>query len=1281
MKKLLTLTPAIQRIQRATKASRVHVLFFIVTLMFAFSVKAQTPGALDTSFNPTDVGFGFGDGANSFVYSLALQPDGKVIIGGLFSTYNGTSRNRIARLNADGTLDNTFNPGTGANDGVLSLALQPDGKMIIGGNFITYNGTSRNFIARLNADGTLDNTFNPGTGANDQVQTLALQPDGKVIIGGFFTSYNGTPQNKIARLNADGTLDNTFNPGTGANSEVYSLALQPDGKVLIGGTFDAYNGTSRNYIARLNADGTLDNTFNPGTGANSRVRTLALQPDGKVIIGGRFTTYNGTSRDYIARLNADGTLDNTFNPGTGANDQVQTLALQPDGKVIIGGDFTSYNGTSRNRIARLNADGTLDNTFNPGTGTNSEVYSLALQPDGKVIIGGEFTTYNGTSRNYIARLNADDTLDNTFNPGTGASSIVLTLALQPDGKVIIGGFFTTYNGTSRNYIARLNADGTLDNTFNPGTGANSAVQTLALQPDGKVIIGGDFTTYNGTSRNRIARLNADGTIDNTFNPGTGANSTVLTLALQPDGKVLIGGAFTSFNGTSRNRIARLNADGTLDNTFNPGTGANSTVRTIALQPDGKVLIGGNFTTYNGTSQNRIARLNVDGTLDNTFNPGTGSNGSVFSLALQPDGKVLIGGQFTTYNGTSRNFIARLNADGTLDNTFNPGTGANSIVYSFALQPDGKVIIGGSFGTYNGTSQNRIARLNVDGTLDNTFNPGTGANSIVYSLALQPDGKVLIGGQFTGFNDIGRNRIARVFGDLPPPVVTAASGITQTSFTANWNAVSGATGYRLDVSADNFATFVTGYNDKVVTGTSDAVTGLSINTAYKYRVRAVNAGGTSANSNVIDVTTLVNPPAATAATTITQTGFTANWNAVTGATGYRLDVSADNFATFVTGFSDKTVSGTSEAVTGLTANTAYKYRVRAVNAGGTSANSNVIDVTTLVNPPAATAATTITQTGFTANWNAVTGATGYRLDVSADNFATFVTGFNDKAASGTSDAVTGLAANTAYKYRVRAVNANGTSANSNVIDVTTLAKQDQTITFAALPDRTIGDAAFTLSATASSALAVSFESLTTSKVTVSGNTVTMVAPGTATIRAKQDGNASFNAAPNVDRTFCIRPAKPTITLTNANTETPTLTSSATAGNQWFLNGTAITGATNATLTVTQAGVYTVRSTIETCASELSNAQAIIVTGDIASGTDALQVYPNPASDRVYVSLKSFARGSEVHLRLVDMNGRVLQKQIGQGGETVELSMAGYAGGAYLVTAEQGRLREQVKIVKE
>jgi uncharacterized delta-60 repeat protein len=365
--------------------------------------------------------------------------------------------------------------------------------------------------------------------------------------------------------------------------------------------------------------GSLDASFNLGSGPNGGVNSIAIQPGGKIIIGGDFTSYNGTGRNYIARLNADGSLDGTFNPGTGANNIVRTTALQSDGKIIIGGSFGSYNGTARNYIARLNADGTLDNTFNIGTGTNSVVYTTALQSDGKIIIGGNFTTYNGTSINTIARLNANGTLDNTFNPGTGANGFVYTTALQSDGKIIIGGEFTSFNGTAINRIARLNADGTLDGTFNPGTGASATVWTTALQSDGKIIIGGFFTSYNGTGRNRIARLNADGTLDGTFNPGTGASATVWTTALQSDGKIIIGGGFTSFNGTAINTIARLNANGTLDNTFNPGTGANNTVLTTALQPDGKIIIGGHFTSYNGTAIKRIARLNVNGIFGLIYN--------------------------------------------------------------------------------------------------------------------------------------------------------------------------------------------------------------------------------------------------------------------------------------------------------------------------------------------------------------------------------------------------------------------------------------------------------------------------------------------------------------------------------------------------------------------------------------------------------------------------------------------------------------------------------------
>ncbi|MBW8051212.1 MAG: T9SS type A sorting domain-containing protein [Cytophagales bacterium] len=584
------------------------LLFLSLFLHIIFCAKAQPSGSIDLSFNPTDIGFGFGDGANSIVRTTSIQSDGKIIIGGDFTSYNGISRNHIARLNADGTPDSTFTVGTGANNRVYTTSIQSDGKIIIGGVFTIYNGTVINRIARLNTDGTLDSTFTVGTGANSDVETTSIQSDGKIIIGGGFSSYNGTAINYITRLNTDGTLDSTFTVGTGADNTVFTTSIQSDGKIIIGGWFTFYNGTAINRIARLNTDGTLDSTFTVGTGANWTVSTTSIQPDGKIIIGGGFTTYNGTARNSIARLNADGTLDSTFTVGTGASSTVRTTSLQSDGKIIIGGNFTSYNGTGRNYIARLNADGTLDGTFTVGTGANWYVRTTYIQSDGKIIIGGWFTSYNGTAINRIARLNADGTLDGTFTVGTGANSVVGTTSIQSDGKIIIGGQFTSYNGTTINRIARLNADGTLDGTFNPGTGADNTVFPTSIQSDGKIIIGGWFTSYNGTAINRIARLNADGTLDGTFTVGTGANSYVWTTSIQSDGKIIIGGNFTSYNGTAINRIARLNTDGTLDGTFTVGPGANNVVQTTSIQSDGKIIIGGWFTSYNGTGRNRIARL-------------------------------------------------------------------------------------------------------------------------------------------------------------------------------------------------------------------------------------------------------------------------------------------------------------------------------------------------------------------------------------------------------------------------------------------------------------------------------------------------------------------------------------------------------------------------------------------------------------------------------------------------------------------------------------------------
>ena len=234
----------------------------------------------------------------------------------------------------------------------------------------------------------------------------------------------------------------------------------------------------------------------------------------------------------------------------------------------------------------------------------------------------------------------------------------------------------------------------------------------------------------------------------------------------------------------------------------------------------------------------------------------------------------------------------------------------------------------------------------------------------------------------------------------------------------------------------------GYNSKPVGGTSQTVSGLTSATSYQYRVRAVNDGGVSGNSASVSLTTLVpppSPPTSLAATAISSTGFTANWAAVSSATGYQLDISKDNFATFVEGYNSKPVSGTSQTVTGSTSATSYHYRVRAVNDGGVSDNSASVSLTTLVpppSPPTSLAATAISSTGFTANWAAASGATGYQLDISKDNFATFVEGYNSKPVGGTSQTVTGLVPVTVYQYRVRAVNEVGVSANSSSVSVTT-----------------------------------------------------------------------------------------------------------------------------------------------------------------------------------------------------------------------------------------------------
>ena len=384
-------------------------------------------------------------------------------------------------------------------------------------------------------------------------------------------------------------------------------------------------------------------------------------------------------------------------------------------------------------------------------GANQIVNAIAVQPDGKTIVGGNFTGLGGsvgaTLRNRIGRLNADGTVDPTFNPGTNGP--VLAVAVQADGKILAGGNFTAVGGGTgltvlRSHIARFNADGTVDLAFDPGADLN--VKALAVQADGKILVGGNFSKLGGggagaATRVGIGRLNADGSIDTAFNPGAsklpspGAPPEIYAIVVQSNGLILLGGYFNGLGGgtgaTPRNFIGRLNADGSVDSGFNPGASSISGVNALALQADGKILVGGTFTGLGGgtgtTLRSNIGRLNADGSVD-TFNPGAETQ--VLALTVQADGAILVGGAFKwlgANGGVSRsirNYIGRINADGSVDLGFDPG--ANNWVNTVALQKDGQVLAGGIFDHLGngpslvagaGTPRNRVGRITNTAALD------------------------------------------------------------------------------------------------------------------------------------------------------------------------------------------------------------------------------------------------------------------------------------------------------------------------------------------------------------------------------------------------------------------------------------------------------------------------------------------------------------------------------------------------------------------------------------
>jgi uncharacterized delta-60 repeat protein len=550
---------------------------------------------------------------------LTVTINGVVISGG---TISATTYNNLP-------LDINVTGGT-YSDGTAVFTNNTGGTFSVGG-FYT-GATDVNITGGTYSDGTA--TFTNVTG-------------GTFSVTGFTTPFTG------------GTVDGQtfFNAGLSATTISATTYLNLSGSTYANVAYvDALNGN--NATAQINrvdrpfltiqaavsacdaiTGGTIGsvldtaNNFDIGNGANGGIGGfggIALQSDGKAIIGGDFTQYNFTNINRIARVNTNGSIDGTFVVGTGFNSSVISVVSSSGNSVIVGGAFTEYSGIPINRICKLNSNGTLDTTFatNIGTGANAVVYGIREQSDGKILVTGEFTSFNGLSINRIIRLNSDGTTDTGFtsNVGTGVGSTGylagFSFGLQSDGKILLVGSYTTFNSISYNRIVRLNTDGTVDATFSAGTGFNNITWCIEVLNDNTILIGGDFTSYNGSTANRFMKLTANGDRDMSFLLSTGFGS-VSGLTVRPrvirglsDGKILIAGSFFNFNGTQTSvSMIRLSSDGSIDPTFPLKAQTNGPIQAMVVRPTGQILIGGgNFTDYDGIPTNNFAQL-VDGKLD------------------------------------------------------------------------------------------------------------------------------------------------------------------------------------------------------------------------------------------------------------------------------------------------------------------------------------------------------------------------------------------------------------------------------------------------------------------------------------------------------------------------------------------------------------------------------------------------------------------------------------------------------------------------------------------
>jgi uncharacterized delta-60 repeat protein len=617
------------------------------------------------------------------------------------------------------TVDPTFHSPVALHKAYIStMVKQPDGKILVAGEIFSLNQIRQHGLVRINSDGSVDNTFQFLYSSDPWVMDVELLGDGDVVIltktWELDPSHSFfTPSTRVLRLSSSGAIEKDIEVEDFANV----IAAQDDGKVLIGGNIT-------NGIKRYNADLTPDNTFNSSVSVNEGVTDIKVISD-KIFVTGPFDKVNGVTKNDIVKLNLNGTIDNSFDTGAGTDDYIQHLAFQSDGKIIPAQTYINqFDGHQAGGIIRLNANGSVDETFS-ALRLNGPFGTPAITEDGIYI--SSFIDLDGTPSNMLVRIKSSDgSLDETFTPiPTDNTSTSMTIIAHGNHLII-----SSEEGANDYGLSRFDLNGVADTNFNPEIAALGMI-SVGDYLDGKLLIGGDFIRIDGHKTFGIARISDNGTIDPTFSIDED-HGPVRQLKVLDDNSVLV----------STGQLFKVDENGDVRNDFDwtaPSIFLSEIVKFIELE-NGQFMTG---------SYGTVGRINADGSNDDSFDLGPFNHSSAFDFDMQGD-NVIYGGYFDDILGVQVNNIARITKEGTFDNTFDTGDGIGPqseeyrLIQLVKVLDNGEVLLAGHFSEFDGHEvPHGLVKVSANGAFDETFNnnqknapapePGTFYRSTVYQL--------------------------------------------------------------------------------------------------------------------------------------------------------------------------------------------------------------------------------------------------------------------------------------------------------------------------------------------------------------------------------------------------------------------------------------------------------------------------------------------------------------------------------------------------------------------